>query len=90
MPFVIFVVEAFFFRGRARPFTGVERQSLAGHERLRRIDEQVEDVPLARPKEQAPAVRQQPHLAGVVERLGQPATEVVAQRVHHLASARRA
>jgi hypothetical protein len=61
--FVIFLVEAFLFRGRARPFTRREGQPLTGDERLRGIDEQIKDVPLARPKEQAAAVGQQLHLA---------------------------
>jgi len=41
-------------------------------------------MPLPGAQKQSSAIGQQPDFARVVQRLGQPAPEVVAKRVHHL------
>ena len=44
---------------------------------------------LSRPQKQPASIGEQPHLPGIVERLGEPAAEVGAQRVHQLLQVRR-
>jgi hypothetical protein len=61
---------------------GLERQAVACEKWLRRIRQQIENVPLPRPQEQPAAVSQQPHLSCVVERLAETTTEIVAERIH--------
>src|SRR4051812_26996675 len=51
------------------PTHRLHRQPVTGVQRLLRVDQQIEDVSLPRAQEERLAVRHQPQIAGVVERL---------------------